>query len=283
VSEHKTATESVLLDLQVLRVLQERLEKHVQNLLQVPQTNPALAEWVEEQLKRQGLEDHSIPQRLRELLERLEARVQQVQQGQPAQLEQLLNVNELTIMVPLARTAFGIWSSREALALLRRLEQQAANLGIEIPKTSRPDYQADFAVWAEYQALMVQLRMWEELDQEHLVEELEALSRSEHNELESRLEVLTTHLLKWRFTSASKEPRRGWRLTIREQRHRILQLLKRSPSLRPLFATVLNENYAHARMMAIDEIDLPENTLPETCPWPVEQMLADDFWPEVTP
>ena len=184
-SEHKTATESVLPDLQVLRVLQERLERHVQNLLQVPQTNPALAGWVKEQLKRQGLEDRSIPQKLRELLERLEARVQQ---GQPAQLEQLLNVSELTIMVPLARTAFRVWSSREALALLRRLEQRASNLGVEIPKTSRPDYETDFAVWAEYQALMVQLGMWEELDQEYSsVEELEALSRSEHNELKAVL------------------------------------------------------------------------------------------------
>jgi hypothetical protein len=261
-------------------MLQERLERHVQNLLQVPQTNPALAGWAEEQLKRQGLEDRSIPQKLRELLERLEARVQQ---GQPAPLEQLLNVSELTSMVPLARIAFRVWSSREALALLRRLEQRAAYLGVEIPRISRPDYETDFAAWAAYQALMVQLGMWEELDQAHLVEELEALSRSEPNELESRLEVLTTHLLKWRFDSASEAPRRGWRLTIREQRHRILRLLKRSPSLRPLLPTVLRENYPHARMMAIDEIDIPERTLPETCPWAVEQRLAEDFWPEVTP
>jgi hypothetical protein len=36
-------------------------------------------------------------------------------------------------------------------------------------------------------------------------------------------------------------------------------------------------------MMAIGETDLPESTLPETCPWPVEQILADDVWLEVTP
>jgi hypothetical protein len=72
-------------------------------------------------------------------------------------------------------------------------------------------------------------------------------------------------------------------LTLREQHHRILRLLKRSPSLRPLLLTVLSENYPHARMMAIGETDLPESTLPETCPWPVEQILADDVWLEVTP
>lgn len=279
-SAHKPATESVLSDLQVLRVLQERLERHVQNLLQAPQINPDLAGWAEAQLKRLGLEDRSIPQKLRELLERLEARVQQ---GQPVQLEQLLNVSELTVMVPLARTAFRVWSSREALALLRRLEQLAENLGVEIPEISRPDYETDFAVWAEHQALMIQGGMWEELDQEHLVEELEALSRSEHSELESRLEILITHLLKWQFDAASQNPRRLWRATIREQRHRLTRLFQRSPSLRPTLSVVLNQNYPHARLMALDETDVPASILPETCPWTLQQILDDHFLPEVMP
>lgn len=279
-SAHKPATESVLSDLQVLRVLQERLERHVQNLLQAPQINLDLAGWAEAQLKRLGLEDRSIPQKLRELLERLEARVQQ---GQPAQLEQLLNVSELTVMVPLARTAFRVWSSREALALLRRLEQLAENLGVEIPEISRPDYETDFAVWAEHQALMIQGGMWEELDQEHLVEELEALSRSEHSELESRLEILITHLLKWQFDAASQNPRRLWRATIREQRHRLTRLFQRSPSLRPTLSVVLNQNYPHARLMALDETDVPASILPETCPWTLQQILDDHFLPEVMP
>jgi hypothetical protein len=261
-------------------VLQERLERHVQNILQAPQTNPDLAGWAEAQLKRLGLEDRSIPQKLRELLEQLEARVQQ---GQPAQLEDLLNVSELTVMVPLARTAFRVWSSREALALLRRLEQLAENRGVEIPETSRPDYETDFAVWAEHQALMIQLGMWEELDQEHLVEELEALSRSEHGELESRLEVLITHLLKWQFDAASQHPRRLWRATIREQRHRLTRLCQRSPSLRPTLPAVLHQNYPHARLMALDETDVPASTLPETCPWTLQQILDDNFLPEVMP
>jgi Domain of unknown function DUF29 len=280
VSEHQPTTASVLPDLQVLRVLQERLERHVQNLRQAPQTNPDVAGWAEEQLKRQGLEDHAIPQRLRELLERLETRVQQ---GQPAQLEQLLNVSELTVIVPLVRTAFRVWSSREVLALLRRLEQLAEKLGVEIPATSRPDYETDFAVWAEHQALMVQLGMWEELDQEHLVEELEALSRSEHSELESRLEVLITHLLKWQFDAASQNPRRLWRATIREQRHRLTRLLQRNPSLRPPLPDVLHQNYPHARLIALDETDLPDSILPATCPWSIQQILDENFMPEVTP
>ena len=130
---------------------------------------------------------------------------------------------------------------------------------------------------------MAQLGRWEELDQEHLVEELEALSRSEHSELESRLEVLITHLLKWQFDAASQNPRRLWRATIREQRHRLTRLLQRNPSLRPTLPDVLHQNYSHARLMALDETDLPDSILPATCPWSIQQILDENFLPEVAP
>jgi len=200
---------------------------------------------------------------------------------QPAQFEQLIKPEELPDVVQLVRIAFRVWSSREGLALIRRLEQLAEHLQVKIPPASPPGYNTDFAAWAEYQASMIKIGMWEEVDSINLMEELEALSRSEHSELESRLEVLITHLLKWQFDSASHDPRRLWRATIREQRHRLTRLLHRSPSLRPTLPHVLDQNYPHARLMALDETGLPDTILPETCPWTVEQILADDFWPEV--
>ena len=165
------------------------------------------------------------------------------------------------------------------LDLVRRLERLAAQLQVEIPDEPGPDYGTDFAAWAQYQALMVQLGMWEAVDRENLMEELEALSRSEHSELESRLEVLVTHLLKWQFDVASQDPRRLWRATIREQRHRLTRLLQRSPSLRPTVPAVLQQNYPHARLMAVDETGLPDATFPQECPWQVDQILDNDFMP----
>ena len=212
------------------------------------------------------LEQREASQRLKKLLKLLETRMEV---ERPERLEQPVHVDELGDLVQLMRVAVRVWGSDEALGLLTRLEQLVQLC--HIPTASGPAYETDFAAWAQHQALMVHLGQWENLDREHVREELEALSRSEHNELESRLEVLTTHLLKWRFDSASEEPRRGWQLTIREQCHRILRLLKRSPSLRPLLPTVLSENYPYACMMAIDATDLPESTLPATYPWPVGQ------------
>jgi hypothetical protein len=148
-------------------------------------------------------------------------------------------------------------------------------------RTSSPAYAADFAAWAAHQAVMARLGQWEDMDQEHLAEELEALSRSEHSALESHLEVLLTHLLKWRFDVDSPDPRRLWRLTIREQRRRLARLLQRSPSLRPTLPQVLHDSYPHARLMAIDATDLPATALPETCPWTLQEVLDADFWPDV--
>ena len=253
-SEQKPSRQSVLPELQVLQTLQKRLERYVLH--------------------------HSASQKLRSLLQDLIVRAAR---EQPAQFEQLIKAEELREVVQLVRIAFRAWSSREALDLGRRLEKLAEHVQVEIPATSRPEYQTDFAAWAQHQALIVQLGMWEDLDRENLMEELEALSRSEHSELESRLEVLLTHLLKWQFDSASQDPRRLWRATIREQRHRLTRLLHRSPSLRPALPAVLHQNYPHARLMAIDETGLPDSTLPATCPWTVQQILADDFLPEAIP
>lgn len=141
------------------------------------------------------------------------------------------------------------------------------------------DYETDVAAWAQHQALMVRLGKWEELDQEHLAEELEALSRREHHELESRLEVLTTHLLTWQYQPTPQDPRRGWRLTIVEQRRRLSRLLHMSPSLRPSLPEVLRESYPYARRLALEETGLPDTVLAPHCPWTAEQALDDDFWP----
>ena len=149
---------------------------------------------------------------MKKLLQLLETRRQA---ERPERLEQLVHIDELGDLVQLGRIAVRVWGSREVLALLWRLEQLAKRWHLTIPHTPGPDYETDFAAWAQHQALMVARGQWEELDQEHLREELEALSRSEHSERESRLEVLITHLLKWQFDTASQNPRRLWRAIIR--------------------------------------------------------------------
>ena len=80
-------------------------------------------------------------------------------------------------------------------------------------------YQRDYYTWALEQARALRTRRGEALDWENLAEEMEGLALSEERELESRLEVLLVHLLKWRYQT--KKRSRSWQLTIREQPHRV--------------------------------------------------------------
>lgn len=143
-----------------------------------------------------------------------------------------------------------------------------------------PRYDEDFYAWTQHQAALLRTEKWQDLDYTNLAEELESLGNRDKRELESRLDVLMMHLLKWCYQPERRERGRSWRSTILEQRQRLARLLHYSPSLRTLLPTALTEGYPHARERAVVETHLPATTFPETCPWTVEQLLDDAFWPE---
>ena len=147
-------------------------------------------------------------------------------------------------------------------------------------KTHAPLYDQDFYAWTQQQAVLLRARKGHELDYDNLAEEMEALGKRDRRELERRLEVLVTHLLKWRYQPDRRIDSRSWRSTIREQRRRLARLVQDSPSLRSEVPTFLDDGYPHARVKALDETGLPSETLPPTCPWTPAEVLNDTFWPE---
>ena len=99
-------------------------------------------------------------------------------------------------------------------------------------------------------------------------------------ELESRLEVLVMHLLKWPYQPERRERGRRWRSTIIEQRGRLQRLLAQSPSLHPQIPILVAEGYTRTRQRTLVETGLTESVIPPTCPWSTGQSLDDAFWPE---
>jgi hypothetical protein len=143
-----------------------------------------------------------------------------------------------------------------------------------------PQYDQDFYAWTQAQATLLQERKWADLDFTNLAEELESLGKRDRRELGSRLQVLVTHLLKWRYQPEGRTRGSSWRRIIRTQRDEIDLLLADSPSLRPTVPALLTRRYPKARLEAIDETGLPEATLPPACPWTATQVLDETFWPE---
>ena len=142
-------------------------------------------------------------------------------------------------------------------------------------------YEQDLYAWCLTTAALIRNGKWHEVDVNAVAEELESVGRSQKRELESRLHVLVMHLLKWRYQPAGRQEGHSWRSTIRTQRRELRLLLRDNPSLRPQVAMVINEGYWEARAEALDETELPDTALPQTCPWTAEQVFDNDFWPEV--
>lgn len=140
-------------------------------------------------------------------------------------------------------------------------------------------YERDYYTWALEQAGALKARRPERLDWENLAEEVEDLARSERRELESRLEVLVQHLLKWQFQP--KRRSRSWTATIAVQRFKIRRRLEQSRGLKPIIPEILADAYAAARIELINGVLQGAKSLPfESCPWTFEQIMNEQFRPE---
>jgi hypothetical protein len=139
------------------------------------------------------------------------------------------------------------------------------------------DYETDFYAWTQAQAAAIRAKDWATVDLEHVAEEIESLGNEQRHAVRSHLRVLLWHLLKW----AAQPDHRGasWRTSILNARVEIADRLEDYPSLRPQVPALLASAYPRARRLASTETGLPLATFPETCPWTVEQVLDEDFWP----
>src|SRR5215813_12866964 len=138
-------------------------------------------------------------------------------------------------------------------------------------------YDRDYYAWLTRQAALLAEGRFTDLDLDNLIDEIQALARSEKREIENRLNVLLVHLLKWAHQPAQRSG--GWASTIIEQRARLLKRLQESPSLRGYPGEVLDEEYAIAREKAAAETGLRGGTFPKTCPYTIDQVLDPDFLP----
>jgi hypothetical protein len=139
-------------------------------------------------------------------------------------------------------------------------------------------YDDDFFAWTQEQARLLRARDFTQIDIENVAEELESMGRSDRREIESRLEVLLTHLLKWQVQTNLRSS--SWSGTIREQRRRIGKLLRESPSLALVIGPLIPEAYGEGREKAALETGLAATFFPADCPYTPEEVLDEDFLPE---
>jgi hypothetical protein len=139
-------------------------------------------------------------------------------------------------------------------------------------------YETDGYTWAMRQADALRRRAIDEIDWDNVAEEVESVGKTEARELESRLEVLLVHLLKWQFQPDKRTS--SWKATIKEQRLRIARHLEQNPGLRAKRDEYLGAVYAVARLEAATQTGMTEAAFPDTNPFTFAQAMDEAFWPE---
>jgi hypothetical protein len=141
-------------------------------------------------------------------------------------------------------------------------------------------YTQDFYTWCLDQAALLTARDADAIDWDNLAEEMRGLARSEKRALHSFLRGLLMHLLKWQYQPTMRQTGHSWAYSIRNGRREVRDLLEDEPGLTHVLDATLLRAYAYAREDAAHETGMPLATFPESCPWTLEQVLDDDFWPE---
>ena len=139
-------------------------------------------------------------------------------------------------------------------------------------------YEQDFYAWTNRQAQLLRAGRFYHADIDNIVEEIEAMGRSEKRELVNRLSQLLLHLLKWRYQPDFRSS--SWRLKIEEQRDSIAGHLRDNPSLKSYLDPAMEDAYRGARRRAAHETGLLVEAFPQACPIPFAEAVDTEFWPD---
>ena len=141
-----------------------------------------------------------------------------------------------------------------------------------------PKHDEDFYGWAMAEASLLRQHKWDELDIEHLAEELESMGASEKREIRSRMKQLMKHLLKWKYQPDLQC--RSWKNSIRNQRLELEDVIKDNPSLKPSLNENMKEVYMRALTDAAEETGIYKENFPTECPYTFDQIMDDQFYPQ---
>ncbi|BFM38160.1 DUF29 domain-containing protein [Synechocystis sp. LKSZ1] len=140
-------------------------------------------------------------------------------------------------------------------------------------------YEQDFVAWLDQTAEQIRQGSITELDWEHLLEEIEALGSEQRRKVESYCLRLLIHLLCYQYWLSEKAwSGRGWEKEIDNFRLELDSLLASNV----LFNHLQEKQaaiYAKARGQFLRKSGLPALTIPEQCPFSLEQILDIGFLP----
>lgn len=140
-------------------------------------------------------------------------------------------------------------------------------------------YEQDYPEWLDITLNQLQNRDLENVDWEHLIEEITALGNEQRRKVESYLRQLIKHLLLYQYWETEKSYcAKEWIEEIDNFRSE-LDLLLESKVLYNHCAKILDKIYIKARNNAIRKSELSPEIFPENCPYSLTEILNPEWLP----
>ncbi|WP_375455420.1 DUF29 domain-containing protein [uncultured Methylobacterium sp.] len=133
----------------------------------------------------------------------------------------------------------------------------------------------DLYTWVEEQVAHLRAGRADALDLANIAEELNDVGLSEYYRLQSAVEIVLVHMLKWDHQPERRG--RGWALSITEHRERVGIVLRKSPGLKSSLAEAQENAFRLARLRAAREMRRPVEALPDACPYAWDDILNRPF------
>ncbi len=140
-------------------------------------------------------------------------------------------------------------------------------------------YEQDYSEWLEITLEQLETGSLQNIDWEHLIEEIAALGNEQRHKVESYLRQLIKHLLLYQYWESERSYcAKGWLEEIDNFRSE-LDLLLESKVLYNHSIKILNKVYPKARIAAILKSQLSSQIFPETCPHSLVEILDPNWLP----
>jgi len=150
-----------------------------------------------------------------------------------------------------------------------------------------PRYKDDFYAWTQYQAEVLRTLPTtdDRFDREHLAEEIEDLGKTERDAVRSQVRRILLHFLKLAYSPA-RDPRSDWMGSIDDARAEIEDKL--TATVRRDIEETLPRLYTTTRKRISRDLETygerdAVQSLTAECPYTVDQILAEDWYPELDP